>query len=232
MTRYDLPLRRRLRQLTSGMTNDGKLRAVIVVLVCTVSGLTFVTSFSGIHGLGKEHGLSGVDAVLVLLSADGLITTASLVLLHEALSERAAPVLARVLLWLGTTTTATADITYAARYGLVGAVISAWPMVVLPGVVEMVMQVVRRSRIGRAMATDPVGTASVEGAAALSPVPADERDAELIAAGIRIREQAERDGVVLSGKAFVGKIREQGYHIANGRRSWLRAACGFPPSGI
>lgn len=55
-------------------------------------------------------------------------------------------------------------------------------------------------------------------------------DAGLIAAGIRIREQAERDGVVLSRKAFAGQVREHGYTIANGRLSWLRAACGFPPA--
>jgi hypothetical protein len=230
MTRYNLPQRRKSRQLTRRLTNDRMLRAVIAVLVCTVSGLTFVTSYSGIRGLGNEHGLSGADAVLLLLSADGLITIASLVLLHEALSGRAAPGLARALLWLGTTTTATADITYAARYGLVGTVISAWPMVALPGMVEMVMQVVRQARPERVMATEPLGTASAEGVTALSPEPADKREAELIAAGIRIREQAERDGVRLSSKTFADRIRENGYTIANGRLRWLRAACGFPPS--
>jgi hypothetical protein len=54
------------------------------------------------------------------------------------------------------------------------------------------------------------------------------RDAELIAAGIRIREEAERDGVLLTRRAFADKVREQGYTIANGRLSWLRSACGFP----
>jgi hypothetical protein len=104
-------------------------------------------------------------------------------------------------------------------------VISAWPTVAFPGMVEMGMQFVRRSRTRHAMATEPVSMASVEVATSLSP-----RDAELIAAGIRIRKQAERDGVLLSRKAFADKVREDGYTIANGRISWLRAACGFPSS--
>jgi hypothetical protein len=109
------------------------------------------------------------------------------------------------MLWLGATATATVDIAYAARYGLVGAVISAWPTMAFPGTVEMATQVVRRSRTRRATATDPSGRAAG-------------RDAELIAAGIRIRGQADRDGVLLSRKAFAGKVREHGYTIANGRQ--------------
>ena len=231
MMRYsELPLWRRLRKRACAVTDEGVLRAVIAALVCTVGALTFVASYSGIYGLGNEYGLSGAAAVLLPLSADGLIMTASLVLLHEALCGRAAPSLARVMLWLGTTATATADIAYPARYGLVGAVISAWPMVAFPATMETVIQLVRRSRTRRAMATEPAATASGAEASALPAVPATRRDAELIAEGIRIREQAEREGVVLSGKAFAGRVREHGYTIANGRISWLRAACGFPSS--
>lgn len=231
MTRDDdQPLWSRLRQRAHKATNDRMLPTVISVLVCTVAGLTFVSSYSGVKRLGNEHGLPGTAAVLLPLSADGLIMTASLVLLHETLSGWEAPTLARVMLWLGTTATATAVIIYSARYGLVGEVISASPTLALPGTVEMVMQVARRSQKRRAMATEPAATASGARVSALPAIPATGRDAELIAEGIRIREQAEREGVLLSGKAFAGKVREHGYTIANGRVGWLRAACGFPSS--
>lgn len=210
MTRYDLPLRQR----AHAVPGDGMLRAAIAMLVCAIGGLAFVTSYSGIYRLGNEHGLPGAPAALPPLSTDGLIMSASLVLLHEVLSGRAAPGLARAMLWLGTAATAAAGITYYPRCGLADAVILAWPTVALPGAVEMAMQVVRRSRTKRAKTTVH---ASRTGS----------RDAELIAAGIRIREQAERDGVLLGRRAFASQLRERGYSIANGRLSWLRAACGF-----
>jgi hypothetical protein len=67
---------------------------------------------------------------------DGLILAASLVLLHEARNGRDAPRLARVMLWLGISATVGANIAYGAGFGLLGAVISAWPAVAFIGSVE------------------------------------------------------------------------------------------------
>jgi hypothetical protein len=84
------------------------------------------------------------------LSADGLILAASLVLLHEARADRDAPVLARLMLWLGIAATIGANIAFGAAFGaafgLLGAIISAWPAVAFIGTVELVMTLVRRSR--------------------------------------------------------------------------------------
>jgi hypothetical protein len=79
-------------------------------------------------------------------AADGLILAASLVLLHEARNGRDAPGLALLMLWLGIAATIGANIAYGAGFGLLGAVISAWPAVAFIGAVEMVMQLVRRVR--------------------------------------------------------------------------------------
>ena len=76
---------------------------------------------------------------------DGLILAASLVLLHEARNGRDAPRLARLMLWLGIAATIGANIAYGAGYGLLGALISAWPAVAFIGTVEIAMQQVRRS---------------------------------------------------------------------------------------
>ena len=86
---------------------------------------------------------------------DGLILAASLVLLHEARNGRDAPGLARFMLWLGIGATIGANLAYGAGYGLLGALISAWPAVAFIGAVEIVMQLVRRSRGPRAATSVP-----------------------------------------------------------------------------
>ena len=76
----------------------------------------------------------------------GLILAASLVLLHEARNDRDAPALARFTLWLGISATIGANVAYGAGYGLLGALVSAWPAVAFIGTVEIATQLVRRSR--------------------------------------------------------------------------------------
>ena len=78
-------------------------------------------------------------------SVDGLILAASLVLLHEARNDRDAPRLARLMLWLGIGATIGANIAFGAGYGLLGALISAWPAVAFIGSVEIAMQQVQTS---------------------------------------------------------------------------------------
>jgi hypothetical protein len=86
---------------------------------------------------------------------DGLILAASLVLLHEARNGRDAPRLARFMLWLGIGATIGANIAYGAEYGLLGALISAWPAVAFIGSVEIAMQQVRRARVSRVALSAP-----------------------------------------------------------------------------
>jgi hypothetical protein len=86
---------------------------------------------------------------------DGLILAASLVLLHEARNDRDAPRLARLMLWLGIGATIGANVAYGAGYGLLGALISAWPAVAFIGTVEIATQLVRRARGPRAATSVP-----------------------------------------------------------------------------
>jgi len=109
-----------------------------------------VVSYSHIYGLGRVHGQDGTAARLLPLSVDGLILAASLVLLHEARNGRDAPALARLMLRPGISATIGANIAYGAGYGLLGALISAWPAVAFIGTVEIAMQLVRRARGPRA----------------------------------------------------------------------------------
>ena len=59
------------------------------------------------------------------------------------------------MLWLGIAATIGANIAYGAGYGLVGALISAWPAVAFIGSVEIAMQQVRRAHVPRAAVRVP-----------------------------------------------------------------------------
>ena len=59
------------------------------------------------------------------------------------------------MLWLGIGATIGANIAYGAGYGLLGALISAWPAVAFIGSVEIAMQQVRRARVPRAATGGP-----------------------------------------------------------------------------
>ena len=136
------------------MTGDRVIRFATAAVVCAVAGFAAVVSYSHIYGLGRAHGQDGVAARLLPLSVDGLILAASLVLLHEARNDRDAPRLARLMLWLGIAATIGANIAYGAGYGLLGALISAWPAVAFIGAIEIATQV-RRARAPRAATSGP-----------------------------------------------------------------------------
>lgn len=144
------------------MSGDRVIRFATAAVVCAVAAFAAVVSYSHIYGLGREHGQDGTAVRLLPLSVDGLILAASLVLLHEARNDRDAPALARLMLWLGIGATIGANIAYGAGYGLLGALISAWPAVAFVGSVEIAMQQVRRSRAPRAATSGPAVAGDVE----------------------------------------------------------------------
>ena len=144
------------------MTGNRVIRFTTAAVVCAVAGFAAVVSYSHIYGLGRAYGQDGTAARLLPLSVDGLILAASLVLLHEARNDRDAPGLARLMLWLGIGATIGANLSYGAGYGLLGALISAWPAVAFIGAVEIVMQLVRRSRGPRAATSVPEVPGDVE----------------------------------------------------------------------
>jgi hypothetical protein len=128
------------------VTGDRVIRFATAAVVCAVAAFAAVVSYSHIYGLGRVHGQDGTAARLLPLSVDGLILAASLVLLHEARNGRDAPGLARFMLWLGIGATIGANVAYGAGYGLLGALISAWPAVAFIGTVEIAAQLVRGPR--------------------------------------------------------------------------------------
>src|SRR5258708_39824230 len=99
---------------------DRWIRAATAAVVLAVAAFAAIVSYSHIYDLGHAHGQSGADARLLPLSVDGLILSASLVLLHEARNGRSAPALARWMLATGVAATVLANIAYALPYGPLG----------------------------------------------------------------------------------------------------------------
>ena len=164
-------------------SSDKAIRILTANAVLVVAAIAAVVSYSHIYGLGRAHGQDGTAARLLPLSVDGLILAASLVLLHEARNDRAAPRLARFMLWLGIGATIGANIAYGAGYGLLGALISAWPAVAFIGAVEMAVGLIRRARSTAPEAEGEVYQPPYDTVQAVAdaPVPADSQSAALIA---------------------------------------------------
>ena len=150
------------------MSGNRWVRWLTAVVVLAVAAFAAIVSYSHIYDLARGHGQAGTAARLLPLSVDGLILAASLVLLHEARSGRAAPVLARLMLLLGIGATVGANISYGLPFGALGALVSAWPAVAFIGSAEMAFGLVRRSRTPGPDAPDPGGPLQLAGA-----VPAD-----------------------------------------------------------
>ena len=219
---------------------DNAIRVMTTFAVLVVAGIAAVVSYSHIYGLGRAHGQDGTAARLLPVSVDGLILAASLVLLHEARNGRAAPRLARFMLWLGIGATIGANIAYGAGYGLLGALISAWPAIGFIGAAEMAISMMRRSRTAHVAVADDVAEADVYPApealaeavadATLASVPTDNQSAALIALRATLaagnplsgRQLETRFGLT---RAEVTRVRELVTVEANGH---LATASGEP----
>ncbi|MGO9293573.1 MAG: hypothetical protein ACLP52_06765 [Streptosporangiaceae bacterium] len=93
--------------------------------------------FSTSASCAAVSGLSGTAARLLPLSAGGLVLAAGLVLLHAARGQVPAPPLARCCRWPGIAAAVAANVLYGLPFGLVGALVWAWPAVAFTGSAEM-----------------------------------------------------------------------------------------------
>ena len=129
------------------MTGDTYIRRGTAAVVAAVAVFAAVVSYSHLYDLARAHGETGAAARLLPLSVDGLILAVSFVLLHEARAGRGAPGLARVCMVAGVAATLGGNIDYGIRFGPVGAVISAWPVLAFIGSAELLMVMISRARV-------------------------------------------------------------------------------------
>lgn len=141
----------------------GAERAIRWSTIAAVAAVAIVAGWvSYEHALAvvRAHGEHGAVARLYPATVDGLIYSASMVLLDAARRGVPAPRLARWLLAAGITATLAANVASGLYFGLVGAVVAAWPAAALVGSYELLMLIIR------------------SGAAERSTVPGDVPEAE------------------------------------------------------
>jgi Protein of unknown function (DUF2637) len=115
----------------------------------TIAAVTAVAAVAGWvsyeHALAvvRAHGEAGAVAQVYPVTVDGLIYSASMVLLDAARRGASAPVLARWLLAAGISATLAANVAAGLHFGPVGAVVAAWPALALVGSYELLMLIIR-----------------------------------------------------------------------------------------
>ncbi|MEU0490806.1 DUF2637 domain-containing protein [Nocardiopsis sp. NPDC006139] len=119
------------------------IRGTTKVVVCGVAIIAAIVSYRHAYAVVTEYGESGITAIMIPLTIDGLVYAASMVILHSARAGIKAPWLAWLLLWVGITATLAANVAHGWRNGLVGSIVAAWPAVALVGCYEMLMWLVR-----------------------------------------------------------------------------------------
>lgn len=137
----------------------------------TIAAVTAVAAVAGWvsyeHALAvvRAHGEAGAVAQVYPVTVDGLIYSASMVLLAAARRRASAPVLARWLLAAGISATLAANVAAGVHFGPVGAVVAAWPALALVGSYELLMLIIRSG------ASAEIRTAGADLAAAPAGVP-------------------------------------------------------------
>lgn len=131
-------------------TRGTSLRGWTIGIVGGVATFAAAQSYSHIHDLAKTHAQTGWVGTIDPLSVDGIILAATLVLMqmhHAKLEHR---LLAHVMFWSGIGATVAANIlyglgytTHGGEYGILSAVISAWPAYAFIGGIHMVVGLVR-----------------------------------------------------------------------------------------
>lgn len=155
------------------LNSSKSIRTATAAAVSSVAAFAAVISYDHIYDIARQHGGTVLAARLLPLSVDGLILAMSLVMLHEARQGDQAPALARCMLGLGVAATVAANVTYGVAFGVLGAIIWAWPAVAFVGAVEVDLLMVRKAR--RETSGSDLANAH------WAPVPTDAQSAALVA---------------------------------------------------
>lgn len=122
---------------------DRFIRGTTKVVVCVVAIIAAIVSYRHAYAVVVQYGESGITAIMIPLTIDGLVYAASMVILHSARVGTRTPWLAWLLLWVGIAATLAANVAHGLQNGIVGSIVAAWPAVALVGCYEMLMWLVR-----------------------------------------------------------------------------------------
>jgi hypothetical protein len=102
----------------------------------------------------RSHGETGVTAHVEPFTVDGLILTASMVILDANRRNEMYQSWRKWSLGVGIVATISANVAHGLNHGVIGAAVSAWPAVALVGSFEMLMMFTR-STASAAQAAQP-----------------------------------------------------------------------------
>lgn len=119
------------------------IRWSTIAVVTAVAAVAGWVSYEHALAVVRAHGEAGAVAQVYPVTVDGLIYSASMVLLDAARRKVDAPRLARWLLAAGIGATLAANVAAGLHFGPVGAVVAAWPALALVGSYELLMLIIR-----------------------------------------------------------------------------------------
>src|SRR5580700_3033508 len=122
---------------------DRLIRITTALAVATVAAIAAVISYRHAYELVGTHGETGVTARLVPFTVDGLILSASMLILDANRRHHPVPSLARWCLGAGILATIGANLAHGLGHGPIGALVSAWPALALAGSFELLMTLIR-----------------------------------------------------------------------------------------
>jgi Protein of unknown function (DUF2637) len=122
---------------------DRWIRICTLLTVVCIAAFAAVISYQHIYDVSRTHGQSPLDAQLMPLATDGLITAAILASFYTTRRGLPVPWLARFALALGIVVTIGANSLYGVKYGVLGAVISSWPAISFVVAAELSIHTVR-----------------------------------------------------------------------------------------
>jgi Protein of unknown function (DUF2637) len=150
---------------------DRLIRITTALAVATVAAVAAVISYRHAYELVSTHGETGVTARLIPFTVDGLILSASMLILDANRRHQPVPPLARWCLGAGVLATVGANLAHGLGHGAIGALVSAWPALALAGSFELLMTLIRtKNRVG----PDFAASAEVD-----HPMPIPDHDAPL-----------------------------------------------------
>ena len=133
---------------------DRLIRITTALAVVAVAVVAAIISYQHAYELVRSHGESGATARLLPFTVDGLIWAASMVVLDASRRNQPAPRLAAWSL-AGIVATVGANLAHGVGQGPVGALVSAWPALVLVGSFELLMMLIRTRRGTRPGKAEP-----------------------------------------------------------------------------
>jgi hypothetical protein len=158
---------------------DTLTRMTAVLAAVAVTAVAAMISYEHTVDVVTRHGAAGMTGHLYSVVIDGPLVVASMVIADSARRGIRAGVLAWLMLAAGIVATITVNLLSGTEYGVLGAIIAAWPAAAFAGTYELLMTLVRRTASRQAdpdesradLGVVPVGTRTGEERPSVVPEP-------------------------------------------------------------